>query len=184
MHRLFFAAMPDPHTAASIAAMAGQLCAEMGVTASLLHTERLHMTLHHLGDFVHLPEVMVARACVAAASIDVPPFDVTFDRISSFNGRQGHWPLVLTGSSGLDELTGFQQGLGNVLRKVGLRASRARFSPHLTLTYDERRFEARAIEPIAWTVREFVLIDSWHGKTHYDIKGRWALGGRVSPASA
>jgi RNA 2',3'-cyclic 3'-phosphodiesterase len=37
--------------------------------------------------------------------------------------------------------------------------------------------DARAIEPIGWTVREFVLIDSLLGKTRYDVKGCWSLRG-------
>lgn len=179
-HRLFFAAMPDPDTAARIAEVAGSLRSEMRVKGELLRTGRLHITLHPLGDFAHVPEVTVARACAAAASIDMPPFGVTLDRVSSFDARPGHHPLVLTGSSGLNELIRFQQGLGNALRGAGLRVSRARFTPHVTLLYDEEKLDPRAIGPITWTVREFVLIHSWLGRTRYDIKGRWPLksGGR------
>lgn len=174
-HRLFYAAMPDPDTAARIAAMAVRLRSERHIDARPLRAERLHISLHQLGDFVRVPEVIVARACVAAASLDVPPFDVTFDRVSSFKGRAEHHPLVLTGSAGLNELGDFRQGLGDALRKVGLPVSRARFTPHLTLLYAESRFEPQAIEPVTWTVREFVLIHSWLGKTRYDVIGRWPL---------
>nr|WP_321574281.1 RNA 2',3'-cyclic phosphodiesterase [Paraburkholderia franconis] len=176
-HRLLFVAMPDPDTAARIADMAGWLRSEMRVKARLLHTERLHITLHHLGDFARVPEVAVARACAAATSIDVPPFGLTLDRVSSFNGRQGHRPLVLTGSAGLDEMIDLQQGLGDALRGAGLHDSRARFTPHVTLLYGAGRFDPRAIGPITWTVREFVLIRSWLGETPYDVKGRWPLRG-------
>ncbi|WP_331253471.1 2'-5' RNA ligase family protein [Paraburkholderia sacchari] len=93
---MFFTAMPDPPTAAHMARMAGRLRSEMHIVAPLLRTGHLHITLQHLGDFEHAPEVIVARACAAAASIDVPPFIVTFDRISSFSGQAGRWPLVLT----------------------------------------------------------------------------------------
>jgi len=174
---LFFAVMPDPDTAARIAETGGWLRSEMRIKTRLLRTERLHITLHSLGNFVRVPEVIVARACAAAATIDVPPLGVTFDRISSFNGQSGHWPLVLTGSAGLDALVDFRQKLGDAIRATGLRVSRARFTPHLTLLYDEGKFNSREIEPITWTVRELVLIDSWLGKTRYDIKGRWPLTG-------
>lgn len=176
-HRFFFAAMPDPDTAARIAEMAGRSRAEMHVKANLLRTAHLHITLHHLGDFAHAPEIVVARACAAATNIDVPPFGVTFDQIGSFNGRPEHYPLVLKASAGLGELIDFHQGLGDVLRGAGLRISRARFVPHLTLLYDERRFNPCAIGPFTWTVREFVLIHSWLGKGRYDVKGRWLLRG-------
>ncbi|HKT95401.1 MAG TPA: 2'-5' RNA ligase family protein [Paraburkholderia sp.] len=178
-HHLFFAVMPDPDTAARIAGMNGWLRSELRIKTRLLGTERLHITLHSLGNFVRVPEMIVARACAAAAAatIDVPPFGVTLDRIFSFNGQPGHWPLVLTGSAGLDALTGFQRRLGSALGRARLRVSRARFTPHLTLLYGEGKLDPRAIEPVAWTVRELVLIDSWVGKTYYDIKGRWPLKG-------
>jgi len=174
-HRLFFATMPDPATAARIAEMAARFRSEMHVKARPLPTGHLHVTLHHLGDFAHLPQGIVAWACAAAASVDASAFDVTFDRLASFSGKPGNWPLVLTQSAGLDELTVFWQRLGDVLRGAGASASRARFTPHLTLMYGERRFDPRVIEPLTWTVREFVLIDSWLGKTRYDVKGRWPL---------
>jgi 2'-5' RNA ligase len=111
----------------------------------------------------------------------VPPFEVTFDRVLSFKGRPGHRPLVLTGETGLNPLIDFQQALGEALGKAlgkaGLRLSRARFTPHLTLLYDEGKFDPRPIEPITWTVRDFVLIHSWLGKTLYVEKGRWPLKG-------
>lgn len=176
-HHVFFAVMPAPDTAARIAGMGGWLRSDVHVKGKPLGAERLHITLHSLGNFVHVSEVIVARACAAAASIDVPPFGVTLDRISSFNGRPGNWPLVLTASARLEALDQLRQKLGKALRAAGLRVSSARFTPHLTLLYDERKFESRAIEPITWTVRELVLIDSWLGKTHYDIKGRWPLKG-------
>nr|WP_245763157.1 2'-5' RNA ligase family protein [Paraburkholderia diazotrophica] len=88
------------------------------------------------------------------------PFGATLDRASSFNGRQGHRPLGLTGSAGLDELIHLQRGLGDTLRGAGLRISRARVTPRLTLLYGAGRFDPHAIGPITWTVRELVLIDS------------------------
>lgn len=180
-HHLFFAVMPDPDTAARIAGMDRWLHSEMHVKARMLRTEHLHITLHSLGNFVRVPEMFLARARAAAATIDVPPFGVTLDQISSFRRKERRWPLVLTGSFGMDPLADFQRKLGDALRAASLRISSARFKPHLTLLYDEGSVEQRAIEPITWTVSELVLIDSWLGKTHYDVKGRWPLKG-TSPS--
>jgi len=176
-HRLFFALMPDAHTAEHMARIGERLRAELGIRSRLLQTERLHITLHHLGDFAHVPEVIVARACAAAAKLVVPPFDVTFDQVLSFHGRPDHRPLVLTGTTGLDALVEFQQALGDILKQVGQRVSRARFTPHLTLLYDKGKFDPRPIEPTTWTVGDFVLIHSWLGKTVYVEKGRWPFTG-------
>ncbi|WP_368042383.1 2'-5' RNA ligase family protein [Burkholderia pyrrocinia] len=171
-HRFFFAAMPDPATAARIAGMAESLQSGKGVA---LRTERLHVSLCSLGDFAYVPGATIARACAAADRMDVSSFGVTFDQILSFNGRPGHRPLVLTGRSGLEILIDFQQRLRDALGKAGLRVSGARFTPHVTLLYGERRPDQYRIAPITWTVREFVLIHSWLGRTHYDVIGRWPL---------
>ena len=46
------------------------------------------------------------------------------------------------------------------------------FMPHVTLLYAERSVEEHPIEPIRWTVNEFVLIHSMHGHVHL---ARWPL---------
>ena len=171
-HRFFFATMPDPATAARISEIAEGLRSEK---RRVLHTERLHVTLYSLGDFAYVPGAAITRACAAADRIDVPSFCVTFDQILGFNGRPGHWPLVLTGGEELGALIDFQKQLAEALGKVGLRVSGKRFTPHVTLLYGERRLDRRTIEPITWTVREFILIHSWIGRTHYDVMGRWPL---------
>lgn len=164
--------MPDPATAARIAGMAESLQSGKG---GVLRTERLHVALCSLGDFAYVPDATIARARAAAERIDARSFGVTFDQLLSFNGRPGHRPLVLAGQAGLETLIDFQQRLRDALGKAGLRVSRARFTPHVTLLYGERRPDQYTIDPITWTVREFVLIHSWLGRTHYDVIGRWPL---------
>jgi 2'-5' RNA ligase len=62
------------------------------------------------------------------------------------------------------------------MTRVGLgRWVVPRFTPHLTLLYDNRYVEGRDVEPIAWSVREFVLIHSVLGKTRHIHLGRWPL---------
>ncbi len=167
--------MPDPGTAARIARTAGGLRAELQIETSMLPAGRWHISLQSLNDFARMPEGAVEQACAAAATIDLPPFDVTFDQIVSFKGKPGNSPWVLKGSAALGDLIDLRQRLRHALARKGLRVSGEAFTPHLTLLYDRRRFGVREIEPVIWTVREFVLIDSWVGKKRYDIKGRWPL---------
>ncbi|MFC0126714.1 2'-5' RNA ligase family protein [Ralstonia solanacearum] len=174
-HRLFLAVKPDADAAGRIAQRVELLRSEVGFKAKPLRMERLHITLHHLGDFVELPDTLVAHACEAVASVALPPFEVTFDQVVSLHGRRDHWPFVLTGGAGLHALIDFQHALGGALERAGLRVPKARFVPHITLLYDRGGFAPKPVEPIAWTVREFMLIDSWLGKTRYDEKGRWPL---------
>src|SRR6185312_3799312 len=76
---LFFAIFPDAAAAARIARLAQRLRSEHGLKANPLRTERFHITLHHIGDYAGLPQGVVAKAISAAATIAMPPFEVTFD---------------------------------------------------------------------------------------------------------
>lgn len=177
-HRLFLAIKPDAATAAHIAQLVDQLRPVVGFKGKALRTERLHVTLHHLGDFVQPPpEEVVTRARTAAASLALPPFDVTFDQVVSFHGRRDHRPFVLLGGEGTATLMAFQAALGEALQHAGLPVPRAHFKPHVTLLYDRGGFAPKAVTPITWTVRDFILIHSWLGKTRYDELGRWPLQG-------
>jgi 2'-5' RNA ligase len=46
----------------------------------------------------------------------------------------------------------------------------------MTMSYSGRAVAEHAIEPIRWTAREFLLIDSHVGKTYHEVVGRWRLG--------
>jgi 2'-5' RNA ligase len=48
---------------------------------------------------------------------------------------------------------------------------------HVTLLYDKRVVDEQPIEPISWTVREFVLVRSLHGQTRHTDVARWQLRG-------
>lgn len=174
-HRLFFAVKPDPDTAARIADAAHRLRPDATHTKRRVDTVRLHMTLHSLGDFMYVPQDVVVGACHAAQRVHAQPFDVTFDRIVSFKGRPGNYPWVLTASDAPRKLLELQQQLVEALKRTGLRASGTLSTPHVTLRYDERRRAPRTVEPITWTVSEFVLIDSGLRRTRHDVIGCWRL---------
>ncbi len=172
VHRFFFAVMPDPAAAVRIAGMAKSLQLEKD---SPMDTERLHVTLGSLGDFAYVPGATLARARAVADRVAVPSFSVRFDKIISFNGRPGHQPLVLTGRAGLEDLIDFRRRLRDALKRAGVRVFPSSFTPHVTLLYGAGRPDEYRVEPITWTAFDFVLIDSWLGKSHYDVLGRWPL---------
>lgn len=177
-HRVFLAIKPDAETAERIVRLVEQLRPVVGFKGKALRAERLHITLHHLGDFVQLPpEDLVARARSAAEKLALAPFEVAFDQVVSFHGRRDHRPFVLLGGEGVDGLMAFQLALGDALLHAGVHVPRGHFKPHVTLLYDRGGFAPKAVEPVTWTVREFVLIHSWLGKTRYDELGRWSLKG-------
>ncbi|HEY0818781.1 MAG TPA: RNA 2',3'-cyclic phosphodiesterase [Rhizobacter sp.] len=176
--RLFFALYPDAPTAQRIAGVAKQLKAEHGLRGRPLAQARFHVTLHFLGDHLGLPQALVETLVSAASELRHDPFDVRFDHAVSFTGRPRRRPLVLRGSDdGLAALMAFRESLGDALVRRGLGSLvEAHFTPHVTLIYDDQLVRAQPVEPIAWRVREFMLVDSLIGQTRHVPLARWALG--------
>lgn len=173
--RLFFALIPTPDAAASIARQRGLLRDIYGLKGRSIGVGRLHVTLSYLGDYLGLPAGVVAAAIKAAASVRAAPFDVVFDRAMSFHGRPRNRPLVLLGDEGVSALTAFQQTLGRALQKAGIVTANSHYTPHVTLLYDNRLVPPGTIEPIRWTVNEFVLMRSLLGQTRHVPLGRWSF---------
>ena len=173
---LFFALLPDTARAVRIAQLAQQWRDEHGLKGKPLATERFHVTLHHLGNHRGLPQDIVMRAGKAAAAVVVAPFELGFDRTLSFLGRAGNRPFVLVGGDGLVALTAFEQVLGVALEKGGFGyRAKPRYTPHVTLQYDERSIAEQTVETVAWTAHEFVLVHSLIGKNRHVVLARWPL---------
>lgn len=174
--RLFLGAFPDLDAAKRAANLSRSLRTELNLRGRPLPPERLHITLHHIGDYAGLPPRVVAAICDAAATVGMGPFEVEFDRVASFSGRPGNRPLVLRGSDGLAELMKFQRGLGAAITRARVgRPVASQFTPHMTLLYDDIQVEDRAVEPIRWTVNEFILVHSLLGQTRHVPLARWSL---------
>lgn len=179
--RLFLALFPPPEAALEIAKLAGQLRSAHGLHGKPLEAGRLHITLHHLGDYAGLRQDIVTQTgqAVAAAVASVRPFEVSFDRAESFASTPRNRPLVLRGGEeGLAALMTFQQTLGVSLKKAGLgQWAKAAYTPHVTLLYDDSLLAATPVPPISWTVSEAVLVHSLLGQTRHVHLGRWPLSG-------
>lgn len=179
--RLFFAILPDPGpaTAAKIGAFTQQLSHDHCLRGRPLLADRLHITLHHLGDYAGVPDGLIDRACQAVAQISAASFEVTFDRAMSFAGRPRNRPFVMRGNErqngGLAALMVFQKTMYHAMCRAGLQGPRAnaKFAPHVTLMYDDQGITEQAVEPITWLAHDFVLIRSLLGQTKHIHLGRW-----------
>jgi 2'-5' RNA ligase len=168
--RLFLAAVPDAETAARIYRLAEALKRAHQFDGRLIKPARLHVSLLSLGE---LSDDIVRMTSEAAAEVRVPPFEVWFDRSVSFRGKPGNRPFVLIGDDAQDRLKSFRRTLGVAMAGKGLkRLAKRDFCPHITLFYAEHSVEEHPIEPIGWTVNEFVLIHSMQGHAHL---ARWPL---------
>ena len=173
--RLLLLIYPDPVMAARIAGLAEPLRRAEGLTGAAVAADRLHITLHHLGEYDGVPKHIAATASEAMAKVDFPAFPVVFDRIHYFR-RPRNQPIILRGDDGLNDLVAFQQVLGTALARHGLgKLVDRHFTPHVTLLYDDRDIAERAAEPIRWTVREFALVHSLLGQTRHVTLARWSL---------
>jgi 2'-5' RNA ligase len=166
--RLFFAAVPDFDSAARMYRLAGVLRRAHGFRGNLIPPECLHVSLLFVG---RGSELTARRACEAVTGVKINPFEVSFDRTVSFGGGPGNRALVLLGDETSDRLKSLGQALGTAVAEKGMGRRAVRdFVPHVTLLYGERAIDEYPVQPIRWTVNEFVLIHSLHGHTHL---ARW-----------
>lgn len=172
--RIFFACLPDAQTASRIQALAEEFKRAHGLESALILPGHLHVTLFHLGDWAALPQEIVDLAKAAASQVAAEPFDAAFARAESFRNSTGVYPFVLTGD--VAPWRALHAALGAALKKAGLGgATQGEFKPHVTLTYDRLRIKPLKMEPLIWTVRDFVLVHSQLGRTTHNHLGRWQL---------
>jgi RNA 2',3'-cyclic 3'-phosphodiesterase len=171
---VFFALFPDAQVAAELVALAEQLRAQHGLKGKALSAERFHVSLCNVGTYDgDAPEGILAQARRAAASITLPAFDIAFDRARSFANAQSK-PFVLFSSDGNNALDALQRTLRQALTRAGLgRGVSTSYTTHLTLLYDAKEVADEQVATVHWTPREFVLVRSLVGKSHYDRLDTW-----------
>ena len=178
--RIFFAALPDAGAKADIGWRASRVCGEGRLAANGFDMDRLHVSLCFLATYAGLLPAIRQRARQAASTVRMSPFTVAFNCLTRFSRGDGKRPLVLLGDDGVGGLTALQRSLGMAMLDAGL-AHRLQpgYTPHVTLMYGTFPIEEQTIEPVRWTVRDFVLVQSLHGKRRHLQLERWPLGGAV-----
>src|SRR5262245_17786109 len=117
--RYFLAIFPPQDVAERIAALGNKLKRDLGLTGRVQAVERLHITTHHLGEYVGKRPDIVTKASDAARALKLAPFDVTFDYAASFGGRPRNNPFVMRGTEGVAGVEAFQRAMGEELKKTG-----------------------------------------------------------------
>jgi 2'-5' RNA ligase len=174
--RLFFAVVPDEGAARRTADIADRLRSLHGLKGRPLTIRRFHVSLHWLGDYDGVPRGIVTRAHDAASRISEKPFPLIFDRAATFSRLQGNHPLVLRNANAPTELATLHQKLLDAMNRAGLKAKGPKsLTPHMTLLYADQKIVAGPVEPVEWTVRDFVLIHSIVGESRYVRLGQWRL---------
>ena len=173
--RIFFAALPDAGAKAEIARRVSRVCGDR-MTANAFDADRLHVSLCFVATHADLSPAIAERAHQAASTVRMRPFTVAFNCLTRFSKGDGKRPLVLLGDDGVGGLTALQRSLGMAMRDAGLgHREQPGYTPHVTLLYGTFPIEERTIEPIRWTVRDFVLVHSHRGEGRHSHLGRWPL---------
>jgi 2'-5' RNA ligase len=176
LHNVFFGTRPTAAAAVHIRRVGQELVRSRRLVTKLLPPERLHVSVFAVGGFSGTcPPAVINAAKAIADNVSMAPFTVAFDRVASFAGGNGRQALVLTGGEGVAGLVRFQQTLSLAMKKAGLGLrQRDRVTPHVTMMYANHMCDF-PIEPISWTVDEFVLVDSLWGQSRHVQLGRWPL---------
>lgn len=182
--RLFFALLPTPMACARIAEVVAGLTARHAPGGRAIAPEQWHVTLCFLGDF-HAGSDAAERAHWAGERVRAEPFELVLDAAASFPGARPPW--VLCGAQARARLQPLHASLRRALAEAGFGSGEAArdFVPHLTLV----RHAVRALAPqpvapaVAWTVREFALLESLPAQRRYQTLARWTLGAAAADPS-
>lgn len=173
---LFLGVFPPPAACEAIAVETDALRAEHSLVGQSIRPNRLHATLHYLGEHAVERGDIVDKASVAASRTTHAGFGMTLASASSFSTRNDRHPCVLLCPEERPPIHGLWRELGNQLMAVGLgRYLKRDFVPHVTVLYDSRVLVPQAIEPVRWQVRDFSLVRSQPGRNDYEILATWAL---------
>ena len=175
--RLFLGLFPDEGAKREAHGRGQEIASEFGLTGNLVPIDRFHTSLIHIADCKRVRSKDEFAADLAARTVGIPPFDITYSRLGSFPGaprkdRPLEHPLVLLADEG--PVIDLHAALAGGLRKFRYRVPE-NFRPHLTLSYNRQFLAVRTIEPITFVVKEFVLVHSRLWLTQYRILRRWSL---------
>lgn len=180
-HTYFFAVLPDDPAATAAGQIARSLAERLRSRGALIQVSRLHVSLTCLCSRSArlLSAEAEAEAIRAAKSVRVGTFELSTARVLSFGRRGGavayRRPVVLTFAPS-PQLGSLHESLFAALSRAGVVGGRARaFTPHMTLFYESDALLDEPVEPPAWTVRNFHLIHSLHGRSQYQVLASFPL---------
>lgn len=173
---LYFAILPDPPIATYTRELAGNFRRQYRFSTKPRRADLFHVTLYKIGSYHCLPEEAAFAAMHAASTVSKLCFQITFDRAVSF-GNNDNRPLVLWNKDGNNELKALHRELDHAMRLTGIGGYSGKpIEPHMTLLYQGHLIpEIMLSEPVTWTVRDFVLINSLQGEATHEHLCYWPL---------
>jgi 2'-5' RNA ligase len=169
--RLFFALWPDDESRAAIASLARE---QVHTQARRVAADNLHITLAFPGNVT-----VCVQTCLeeAAGRITGAPFELSIDRLGYWSGPRIIWAAP---AQTPPELWSLAATLREVLGGCGLEPEKRPYQAHITLARKaSRAITVTRIEPIAWSIRQFCLVESVTEPTgvRYQVLRTWPLEG-------
>lgn len=178
-HDLYFMLHLPAAVAQAIWCLQRQLDASYRGPSKPMASDRLHTTLVPLGSYAQRIPIDVLRVTQSAgALLSEAPFRVAFDTVQSRGPERELGSVELAGhGDGVRPLRRLHRQLADALRQMGWPEAwlRRSFYPHITLDYQHAPVGVRRVEPFAWHVTEFELVDSHYGEGHHEVLARWPL---------
>jgi len=168
LHRSYFALLPPPKLAQRVEAYAKRL-ARAHAVRRVTQAQRLHISLANIRNGDAMAPDELEEALAIGDAIRVPPFDLHFDRLETWDGghpRRGRRPVptVLACSAPPREAGLLYSTLDRQMRHFERRTSRQRFNPHMSLWYAPTPIAPRALSrPLLLRVDRFWLVHTMAG---------------------
>lgn len=175
---LFLAIVPPDGVIPVIEELTRQSRRDYELRGRALAPSCFHVSLHSIDIHNGFSSGLIDVVNTAARTVSSRRFKISFHRALSFRHRGTKRPFVLRAGSDTTALVAFHRALGEAVTRAGLgRWVTWRFTPHMTLLYDQRLVAEHAIEAIGWTVTDFVLVHSLVGQGKHVHLARWPLCG-------
>lgn len=171
---VFFAVLVGGEVRPALQAIVDEQRQRHGISAALLPTTTLHISLVGVGFYQELSGNDLAVAMATGDAIGFRPFDIALTRLASFRRKVGAPPLALTPGSDTPLVE-----LSRLLRWGMLeRGFEVRSNPseafYLTLLYDRVSAPEVVLErPPTLRVEGFALVRNFYGQGRYEIIGEW-----------
>ena len=174
-HRVFVGIRPERETAPAFGAHQRRLRTDFGLHSAMTPFDRLHLSLVGLGDSTYAPgQRWIEEVGDILSDVRMPPFKIALNTLVSFHIAKRVRPAVLAGEDGVIGVSMLRNAISAAFRAEGVGHGVAA-TPHVTLAWSEIVVPEHYVEPVTWTVREFVLIDSLQGAGRHEVLGRWPL---------
>lgn len=173
-----FALLPDAGVRAQFVALGDRLQRTHRIGGTLIAADTLRLDLCPMGRPERLAYSAEQAMLAAGAAVTLAGFKLTFDSATRLRTHAAQFPLVLTASAaGTAAALELRKALAAAQAAVGLQVIAVTgFSAYVALMQgDTVNAAEELINPIDWTVREFVLIRHFFGGLRHEVIARWPL---------